>query len=242
MVHSDFSSMPKIETFSLDVKQNSPPGSCLYCEKAWSWLYFTVQKIHNTDVFLSWTSLCFEKLCIIILTDTAMLCSLCWWQNQKLGYKQQESLNWSGRHCHVLKSAGICTWICHPSKLKAKLRNVWREWESAVSLVEIFGTVAWMFRKHNAWKSSAVTSSDYKIRFYSVHAGTYASAFGRIELLSKLVSLRLRFSHSSSNSPEQHKCLFDSELWCWVTQPVTYTVLICLLVWIDLSKIIEPCT
>lgn len=56
-------------------------------------------------------------------------------------------------------------------------------------------------------KSSTVTASDCKIRLHSVHTGTYASAFGRIELLSKLVSLRFRFLPSSSNSPEQHKCL-----------------------------------
>lgn len=70
-----------------------------------------------------------------------------------------------------------------------------------------FGIAAWVLRKHNAKKSPTVTASDCKIRLYSVHTGTYASAFGRIELLSKLVSLRFRFLHSSSNSPDQHKRL-----------------------------------
>lgn len=132
IVHSDFSRVPKIETFSLNVKQNSPPRFCLYCVKAWSWLYCTVQKKKYMDVFPSWMSLCFKKLHVIILTDTVILCSWWWWENHKFGYKQQKSLNWNGRHCHVLKPAGICIWSCHLSKLKTKLRNGWSEWESAV--------------------------------------------------------------------------------------------------------------
>lgn len=132
-VHSDFSRVPKIETFSLNVKQNSPPRFCLYCVKAWSWLYCTVQKKKKyMDVFPSWMSLCFKKLHVIILTDTVLLRSWWWWENHKFDYKQQKSLNWNGRHGHVLKPAGICIWSCHLSKLKTKLRNGWSEWESAV--------------------------------------------------------------------------------------------------------------
>jgi len=86
-------------------------------------------------------------------------------------------------------------------------------------------------------KSYAITPSDCKIRLYSVHTGTYTSAFGITELLPKLIILRFRFLRSSNNFPEQHKCLFDSELQCCITQPVTYAVVVPLLVCIDLTKI-----
>lgn len=90
----------------------------------------------------------------------------------------------------------------------AKLRNELQEWQSAGSLVDVFG-IELCFLKTQATtrkkNCSAVTLSDCKIRCYSVHTGTYAAVFGRIEVLSKLGSLQFRFLHSSSNSLEQHR-------------------------------------
>lgn len=88
---------------------------------------------------------------------------------------------------------------------------------------------------------SAVTLSDGKIRRYSVHTGTYAAVFGRIEVLSKLGSLQFRFLHSSSNSLEQHRAFLVVD-YSVALQSQRHTVQVCLLVLIKITKMSEPGT
>lgn len=59
------------------------------------------------------------------------------------------------------------------------------------------------------------------------------------DLSSKLGRLKIRFCAAALIPWNSTKGFFDNELWCCITE--THTALVCLLVLIELTKLVEPC-